>query len=70
MLRSSLVPTLRKEGYKIYPTDINASDREIEFLDVRDIGLWLRQLQSYCREYALANFSEKNAELIVGSYYG
>jgi len=30
----------------------------------------LQQMQSQCREYALASFSEKNAELIVGSYYG
>ncbi|MBA7716620.1 hypothetical protein ES703_125694 [subsurface metagenome] len=37
MLRSSLVPTLRKEGHEVYPTDINVSNREIEFLDVRDI---------------------------------
>lgn len=37
MLGSSLVPTLREEGHEVYPTDINVSDREIEFLDVRGI---------------------------------
>lgn len=37
MLGSSLVPTLREEGHEVYPTDINISDRKIEFLDVRDI---------------------------------
>lgn len=37
MLGDSLVPTLREEGHEVYPTDINISDREIEFLDVRDI---------------------------------
>jgi glycosyltransferase involved in cell wall biosynthesis len=30
----------------------------------------LQQMQSHCREYALATFSEENAELVVGSYYG
>jgi len=30
----------------------------------------LQQMQSQCREYALASFSEKNAELIIRSYHG
>lgn len=36
MLGSSLVPTLRGQGHKVYPTDIETSDEGMEFLDVRD----------------------------------
>lgn len=31
------MPTLRGEGHKVYPTDIETSDEGMEFLDVRDI---------------------------------
>lgn len=37
MLGSSLVPTLRGDGHKVYPTDIETSNEGMEFLDVRDI---------------------------------
>lgn len=56
-------------GICIEPTARNIR-RAIENLYTVSGRLRLRQLQSYCREYALANFSEKNAELIVGSYHG
>lgn len=37
MLGSSLVPLLQKEGYEMYPTDINISDEGTDLLDVRDL---------------------------------
>lgn len=36
MLGSSLVPTLRGQGYRVLPTDIETSEEGMEFLDVRD----------------------------------
>ena len=35
MLGSTLCPILRNRGYAVYPTDINVSDRGMEYLDVK-----------------------------------
>jgi len=37
MLGSTLVPILRKKGHRVYPTDIDLSDKGMKLLDVREI---------------------------------
>lgn len=48
MLGSSLIPALEREGYKVYPTDINITDKGIEYLDVRyfdEVNVCMKKLK-------------------------
>ena len=48
MLGSTLCPVLKKEGHTIFPTDIDTSYGDVEFLDVRE----LRQVEHYAEKTA------------------
>lgn len=62
MLGDALVPTLIENGYEVYATDINADNKTINYLDVRDYDSVTRYVEQLKPEIVIHLAAETDVE--------